>query len=125
MKHWLVTGGAGFIGSHLAGKIIGKCDKLTVIDNLSTGHLENLSEFKDEIEFIKGDIRDIDLLRNLFSGVEVVFHQAALPSVPRSVKDPIASNANNIDGTLNVLVAARDAGVRRVVCAASSSAHLI
>lgn len=123
MKHWLVTGGAGFIGSHLAGKIIGKCDKLTVIDNLSTGHLENLSEFKDEIEFIKGDIRDIDLLRNLFSGVEVVFHQAALPSVPRSVKDPIASNANNIDGTLNVLVAARDAGVRRVVCAASSSAY--
>lgn len=123
MKNCLVTGGAGFIGSHLTNALIKKCDRVTVIDNLSTGHLENLSDVMDEITFIKGDIRDIDLLKKLFRGVEVVFHQAALPSVPRSVKDPIASNANNIDGTLNVLVAARDAGVRRVVCAASSSAY--
>jgi nucleoside-diphosphate-sugar epimerase len=123
LKHCLVTGGAGFIGSQLTNELVKKCDRVTVIDNLSTGRLENLSEIMDDIEFIRGDIRDIDILKKLFKGVEVVFHQAALPSVPRSVKDPIASNASNIDGTLNVLVASRDAGVKRVVCAASSSAY--
>lgn len=123
MTHYLVTGGAGFIGSHITKKLLNKCDKVTVIDNLSTGNLDNLLEVSDDINFIRGDIRDIDLLIKSFNGVEVVFHQAALPSVPRSVKDPIASNASNIGGTLNVLVAARDAGVRRVVYAASSSAY--
>jgi nucleoside-diphosphate-sugar epimerase len=123
MAHYLVTGGAGFIGSHITKNLLNKCNKVTVIDNLSTGNLDNLLEVSDDINFIRGDIRDIDLLTKSFNGVEVVFHQAALPSVPRSVKDPIASNASNIDGTLNVLVAARDAGVRRVVYAASSSAY--
>jgi nucleoside-diphosphate-sugar epimerase len=123
LKHCLVTGGAGFIGSHLTTALVNKSFKVTVIDNLSTGHLENLSEVLDDITFIRGDIRDIELLKKSFKGVDVVFHQAALPSVPRSIKDPIVSNASNIDGTLNVLVAARDAGVKRVICAASSSAY--
>jgi nucleoside-diphosphate-sugar epimerase len=123
LKHYIITGGAGFIGSHLTSALVNKGDRVIVIDNLSTGHLENLSDVMDDIKFIKGDIRDIEFLKKCFRGVEVVFHQAALPSVPRSIKDPIASNASNIDGTLNVLVAARDAGVKRVVCAASSSAY--
>jgi nucleoside-diphosphate-sugar epimerase len=119
----LVTGGAGFIGSHLTSALANKRKKVTVIDNLSTGHLENLSDAMDDIKFIKGDIRDIEFLKKCFREVDVIFHQAALPSVPRSIKDPTASNASNIDGTLNVLVAARDAGVKRVICAASSSAY--
>lgn len=121
--HYLVTGGAGFIGSHLTKALVKNGDKVTVIDNLSTGHMKNLKDIEDDIVFIKGDIKDINILNKSFKGVEVLFHQAALPSVPRSVKDPIASNASNVDGTLNVLVAARDAGVKRVVYAASSSAY--
>lgn len=123
MKRCLVTGGAGFIGSNLTRRLVLDGCPVTVIDNLLTGRKENLAGVENEIDFVKGDICDLELIRRLFAGVEVVFHQAALPSVPRSIRDPLASNAHNIDGTLNVLVAARDAGVRRVVLAASSSAY--
>ncbi len=123
LHHYVVTGGAGFIGSNLARRLIREVDRVTVIDNLSTGHMESLSDILEEIHFVEGDIRDLNLLKSEFQGAEVVFHQAALPSVPRSIADPIPSNSNNIDGTLNVLVAAKDCGVRRVVLAASSSAY--
>lgn len=123
MYHCVVTGGAGFIGSNLVRRLVKEGSRVTVLDNLSTGRLENLAGLEKEIEFIRGDIRDPELLPKVFSGAEVVFHQAALPSVPRSIADPVLVNANNITGTLNVLVAAREAGVRRVVLAASSSAY--
>ncbi|MCL4424808.1 MAG: NAD-dependent epimerase/dehydratase family protein, partial [Firmicutes bacterium] len=123
MNRLIVTGGAGFIGSNLTWRLVNEGAKVTVIDNLSTGRLENLAGLEKKIRFVNEDIRDLDLLKKLFVEAEIVFHQAALPSVPRSIKDPVASNANNIDGTLNVLVAAKEAGVRRVVLAGSSSAY--
>ncbi len=119
----MVTGGAGFIGSNLVRRLLSEGHKVTVIDNLSTGYAENLSDVMKHVDFVEGDVRDLALLKSKFQDAEVVFHQAALPSVPRSVADPIASNASNIDGTLNVLVAAKDTGVRRVVIAASSSVY--
>ena len=118
----VVTGGAGFIGSNLAGELT-KSHEVTVIDNLSTGRIENLDYIRDEIEFIQGSILDLDLLKRTFAGADTVFHQAAIPSVQRSVDNPIASNEANVDGTLNVLVAARDCGVRKVVYASSSSVY--
>jgi nucleoside-diphosphate-sugar epimerase len=123
MPRFLVTGGAGFIGSNLVRHLTENGERVIVIDNLSTGKKENLAGLERNVDFIEGDIRDISLLKERFVGVETVFHQAALPSVPRSVRDPLLSNANNIDGTLDVLVAAKDMGVRRVVLAASSSAY--
>lgn len=123
MTNYLITGGAGFIGSHITRELLKRAGNVKVIDNLITGNLKNLTDIVDQIEFIKGDIRDLDLLKRVFSGVDYILHQAALPSVPRSVIDPIATNQHNIDGTLNVLVAARDCGVKRVVYAASSSAY--
>ena len=123
MSKYIVTGGAGFIGSNIAKELIKRGETVKVIDNLSTGFSKNLDEIKDKIEFIEGDIQDLALLQKEFAGFDYVLHQAALCSVPRSINDPIASNANNINGTLNVLVAARDQKIKRVVYASSSSVY--
>jgi nucleoside-diphosphate-sugar epimerase len=124
---YLVTGGAGFIGSNLAEALLSKGACVRVFDNFLTGRRENLIGFAeaygDAFELVEGDLRDLDAVRGAVEGVSYVLHQGALPSVPRSVADPLQTNAINVDGTLNVLVAARDAGVRRVVFAASSSAY--
>ena len=119
----LVTGGAGFIGSHIAEALVKRGDRVRVLDNLSTGKRENLAHIAGEIEFIEGDIRDYDITRRAMEDVNVAFHEAAIPSVPRSVKDPQFNHENNVNGTFNVLMAAREAEVGRVVFAASSSAY--
>ena len=119
----LITGGAGFIGSNLARYLLNKSMDIRILDNFSTGKKENLAEIKDSVELIEGDIRDFELLLSAADCCEVIFHQAALPSVPRSISNPAASNEVNITGTLNVLIAARDKGVRRVVSASSSSVY--
>jgi nucleoside-diphosphate-sugar epimerase len=123
MAHVLVTGGAGFIGSHLVEALLRRSDRVRVFDNFSTGRHENVKHLHDDIELIEGDLRDFDAVRRAVAGVEVVFHQAALASVQRSVDDPMTTNAVNVTGTLHVLMAARDAGVRRVVFASSSSVY--
>lgn len=123
MRKVMVTGGAGFIGSYLAERLVQKGDHVVVVDNLSTGRLENLSRVAHEVEFMFGDINDPQLLAKAMKGVSVVFHEAALGSVPRSVADPKTTHINNANGTFNVLLAARDAGVERLVYAASSSAY--
>ena len=122
MAHYLVTGGAGFIGSHLAEELVRRGHRVRVADSLITGKRSNLDHVHG-VEFLEGDLADFDFATRAAAGVDYVLHQAAIPSVPRSVKDPITSNRANVDGTLNVLVAARDAGVRRVVFAGSSSAY--
>ena len=122
MALYLVTGGAGFIGSHLAAELVRRGDRVRVVDNLSTGRRRNL-EVAPGAAFLEGDLADPDVARRAAEGVDFVLHQAAIPSVPRSVIDPIQSNRSNIDATLNVLVAARDAGVKRLVYAGSSSAY--
>ena len=122
MAHYLVTGGAGFIGSHLSEELIRRGHRVRVADSLVTGKRSNLAHLPS-VELLEGDLSDIEFARAAVTGVDYVLHQAALPSVPRSVKDPITSNRANVDGTLNVLVAARDAGVRRLVFAGSSSAY--
>lgn len=119
----LVTGGAGFIGSHIVDALLDQGLGVRVLDNLSTGSLDNLRHRTGEIEFIEGDLRDINACYRACKGVETVFHQAALPSVPRSIADPLTSNAVNVDGTLQMLMAARDEGVRRFVFASSSSVY--
>lgn len=123
---FLVTGGAGFIGSHLAEYLIKKgANKVRVLDNLGTGSSENLEDFKvsPAFEFINGDICDLETCKQAMQGIDFVLHQAALGSVPRSINDPINTNENNVTGFLNVLVAARDAKVKRMVYAASSSTY--
>lgn len=122
-NHYLVTGGAGFIGSHIAEKLILNGHKVRVFDNLSTGRIENLDPVEKKIDFIQEDIRDMDRLVQAMSGIDMVFHQAALPSVPRSIEEPRDCHEVNITGTLNVLLAARQAGVQRVIYAGSSSAY--
>jgi UDP-N-acetylglucosamine/UDP-N-acetyl-alpha-D-glucosaminouronate 4-epimerase len=122
-KIYLVTGGAGFIGSHIVDALVERGERVRVLDNLMTGNRANLAHVTREIDFIEGDIRDYQTTRQVLEGVGVVFHQAAIPSVPRSVKEPELNHDVNINGTFNVLLAARDAGVRRVVYAASSSAY--
>jgi nucleoside-diphosphate-sugar epimerase len=122
MAHYLVTGGAGFIGSHLAEELVRRGHRVRVADSLITGKRSNLDHIKG-IEFLEGDLADIDVARTAVDGCEYVLHQAALPSVPRSVNDPLTSNRANVDATLNVLLASRDAGVKRLVFAASSSAY--
>ena len=119
----LVTGGAGFIGSNLAGELIKKGAKVTILDNFVTGFRENLEEITGDFEFIEGDINNSDKLRQAVEGSEVVFHQAALPSVPRSVENPSETHEACVNGTFNVLLRAKEANVRRVVYAASSSAY--
>jgi nucleoside-diphosphate-sugar epimerase len=119
----LVTGGAGFIGSHLAERLCREGHRVRVLDNLATGRRENLLALPDEIEFIEGDVRSYEQVHRCVRECELVFHQAAVPSVPRSVRDPLTSHAANVTGTLNVLLAARDEGARRVVFASSSSTY--
>jgi len=123
-KHVVITGGAGFIGSNIARKLYDE-NKVTILDDLSTGHIENIQSMLDEekIDFVKGSITDLSLVQDVFSDTDIVFHEAAIPSVPRSVDDPIKSNNANINGTLNVLVAARDNNVQKVVYASSSSVY--
>ena len=123
MPRALVTGGAGFIGSHLVEGLLKKGYAVRVLDNFATGRRDNLAAVVNEIEIIDADVRNLTSVRNAVRSVDVVFHEAALPSVERSVRNPLESNEVNISGTVNVLVAARDAGVRRVVFAASSSAY--
>jgi nucleoside-diphosphate-sugar epimerase len=123
MSKYLVTGAAGFIGSSLVRALLDRGDEVRGIDNLSTGKRENLSEVLQQMDFRRVDILDLDATRQACEGVDYVLHQAAVPSVPKSVIDPLGSNRANADGTLNVLVAARDAKVKRVVYAASSSAY--
>lgn len=122
MAQFLVTGGAGFIGSHLAEELIRRGQRVRVVDSLITGKRQNLAHLPD-VEFLQGDLADPAVARDAVRGVEYVLHQAAIPSVPRSVEDPVTSNRANIDASLNLLVAARDAGVKRVVYAGSSSAY--
>ena len=122
MAHYLVTGGAGFIGSHLSEELVRRGHTVRVADSLITGKRSNLDHIKG-VEFLEGDLADMDFAQRAVSGVQYVLHQAAIPSVPRSVKDPITSNRANVDATLNVLVASRDAGVRRLVFAGSSAAY--
>ena len=123
MAKYLVTGGAGFIGSHIAETLAGRGDAVRVLDNLSTGKKENLAGLLDQVEFIEGDIRDLETCRRAVKGMDHVLHQAALASVPGSVADPLLNNAINVTGTLNLLLAARDAGVRSFVLASSSAVY--
>src|SRR5271169_5730991 len=125
MAKYLVTGAAGFIGSSLVRALLERGDQVRGIDNLSTGRRENLTEVlnRAEFDFREADILDLDAMHKAGEGVDYVLHQAAIPSVPKSVLDPIGSNQANVDGTVNVLVAARDAKVKRVIYAASSSAY--
>lgn len=120
---YLVTGGAGFIGSNLVGALLEKQHTVRVLDNFSTGKRENIAPYTENIEVVEGDIIRYHTVREAMEGIEVVLHEAALPSVPRSVKDPLSSNEVNVTGTLNILYAAKDAGVRRVVYASSSSVY--
>ena len=120
---YLVTGGAGFIGSNLVEELLIKGNSVRVIDNFSTGKRENIQKYERDIELIEGDIRNYEMIEKSVNGIEVILHQAALPSVPRSISDPITSNDVNINGTLNVLNAAKKNGVKRVVIASSSSVY--
>ena len=125
MKKAVVTGGAGFIGSHIADRLTGQGYQVVIIDDLSTGNKENIAALlkQNNIEFIEGSIVDLSLLNKLFRGVDYVFHLAAIPSVPRSIKNPQASHEVNITGTLNVLLAARDTGVKKVIYASSCAVY--
>ena len=122
MSSYLVTGGAGFIGSHLSEELLRRGHRVRVVDSLITGKRQNLKHLP-AVEFMEGDLADFASCVRAVEGIDYVLHQAAIPSVPRSVKDPITSNRANIDGSINILVAARDAGVKRLVYAGSSSAY--
>ena len=119
---YLVTGGAGFIGSNLADELVRRGERVRIVDNLSTGKRRNLTHAA-QVDFLEGDLADIEMARQAVDGVDYVLHQAAIPSVVRSIQDPVASNRANVDATLNVLIAARDARVRRLVFAGSSSVY--
>nr|MEE4269417.1 SDR family oxidoreductase [Candidatus Krumholzibacteria bacterium] len=123
MAKYLVTGGAGFIGSHLARELVQRDHEVVVLDNLSTGNVGNMADFRERIRFVEGSITDLDTVLDCCQGVDCVFHQAALPSVPRSVADPILSDEQNVGGTMRVFWGAHQSGVRRVVYAASSSIY--
>jgi UDP-glucose 4-epimerase len=124
-KKIVVTGGAGFIGSNLARYLSNQKNQVVILDNLSTGHLENIQDLiaVEKVEFINGSITELNILQDVFKGFDYVFHEAALPSVPRSIKEPLLTNQVNIDGTLNVLVAAKETGVKKVIYASSSSVY--
>src|SRR5215212_8595824 len=119
----LVTGGAGFIGSHIASALMAGGARVRVLDDLSTGHRENIEEIGGDLDFIQGSVADETLLKKVLQEVEVVFHEAAIPSVPRSVEAPLQTHVASVDGTFSLLLGARDSKVRRVVYAASSSAY--
>jgi UDP-glucose 4-epimerase len=119
----LVTGGGGFIGSNLVRGLLAHGDEVRVLDNFATGSRTNLDEVADDVEVVEGELRSYERVHNAVRGVEVVFHLGALGSVPRSVQDPLTTSAVNVEGTLNVLLAARDEGIRRVVFASSSSVY--
>jgi nucleoside-diphosphate-sugar epimerase len=123
MAQFLVTGGAGFIGSHIIDELLLRGETVRVLDNLATGKRENLEHCLERIDFIEGDIRDLETCRGACAEVDYVLHQAALGSVPRSMEDPLTSHDVNVTGTLKMLIAARDAGVKRFVYAASSSTY--
>jgi UDP-N-acetylglucosamine/UDP-N-acetyl-alpha-D-glucosaminouronate 4-epimerase len=123
MKTYLVTGGAGFIGSHLAEELVRRGERVRVLDNFITGKRENLEPFRNFLELIEGDIRDIETCRRALRGVDYVLHQAALPSVPRSIEEPLLANDINVNGTLTLLVAAVEAQISRFVFASSSSVY--
>lgn len=123
MHTYLITGGSGFIGSNLVAELVNRGEQVRVLDNFSTGRRDNLAPFRRQIDIIEGDVRSYHLVREAVDGVDYILHQAALPSVPRSVRDPITTNEVNVLGTLNVLQAARDAGVKRLVNASSSSIY--
>ncbi|MBI5645317.1 MAG: SDR family oxidoreductase [Ignavibacteriae bacterium] len=120
---YLITGGAGFIGSNLVHEILARGEHVRVLDNFSTGKRENLADVREAIELLEGDIRSYHIVHEAVRGVDVILHQAALPSVPRSIADPITTHEVNTNGTLNVLNAARDLGVQRIVFASSSSIY--
>lgn len=123
MAKCLVTGGAGFIGSNLVEALLKAGHEVRVLDNFSTGKRENLSEFTESIEMLEGDIRDLELCKQAANSMDYIFHQAALGSVPRSISSPLVSHDHNVNGTLNILMAARDNHVKRIVLASSSSAY--
>ena len=120
---YLVTGGAGFIGSNIVERLVANGQRVRALDNFATGKRQNLAPWQDRIELVEGDLRDLETVRRALQGVGYVLHQAALPSVPRSIADPLTTHQVNATGTLNVLLAAREAGVRRVVYASSSSVY--
>jgi nucleoside-diphosphate-sugar epimerase len=122
-KKYLVTGGAGFIGSHLVESLVCHDQDVRVLDNFLTGKKENIADFLDEIDLIEGDIRDFTTCKDALAGVDFVLHQAALPSVPRSIEDPLLTNEINVAGTLNMLVASKEAKVEKFVFASSSSVY--
>jgi nucleoside-diphosphate-sugar epimerase len=123
MSVYLITGIGGFIGSSLARELLQRGERVRGVDNFSTGKRQNLAEILGQIDFREADMLDLEAMKSACAGVDYVLHQAAIPSVPKSVLDPIASNRANVDGTVNVLVAARDAKVKRMIYAASSSAY--
>jgi len=123
MRTFLVTGAAGFIGSHIAEALVQRGDQVRILDNLSTGHLSNMDSFRDRVEFVEGDLNDAETVKKVVEGVDGIFHEAALASVPRSVKIPLDTHAHCVTGTVTLLHHARLAGVKRLVYAASSSAY--
>src|SRR5205823_13894429 len=123
MAKYLITGVAGFIGSSIARALLAQGDEVRGIDNLATGKLENITEISGRIDFHEADLLDMKAVQDACRGVDYVYHEAAIPSVPKSVVDPLGSNQSNVDGTVHVLIAARDAKVKRVIYAASSSAY--
>ncbi len=123
MRSYLITGGAGFIGSNIAHELVRRGEKVRIVDNFSTGHRGNIEDILDDVDLMEADVRDLEGMKRAVEGVDFVLHQAALASVARSVRDPLASNEVNVTGTLNLLIAARDAGVKRFVFAASSSIY--
>jgi nucleoside-diphosphate-sugar epimerase len=123
MASYLVTGGAGFIGSHLAEELVRRKERVVIVDNLSTGSRRNLAHLSEHVTFVEGDLAEPGVCRRAVEGMDYVLHQAAIPSVPRSIDDPVGSHRANVDAALNILIAARDAGVKRLVYAGSSSVY--